>query len=91
LPRLWSLNVSANERQEKEHHCDICREIAEGCEKERLAGGVPNCDVCGRKGFIDRGDGTGIACNACARGFRMKLWLRHQAGKSGDVALISVA
>ncbi len=75
-----------------EHHCDICREIAEGCEAERSAGAVPNCEVCGRKGFIDRGDGTGIACNACSRGYRMKLWLRHEApSRRAEVWPVSIS
>ena len=62
-------------------HCDICREIREGCEAEVLAaeaGKWEKCAVCGNKGLIDRGDGTAVVCNACPRGYRMKLWLRHE-------------
>ena len=68
-------------------HCDICREIREGCEVELLRYGVEyertgrylKCAVCHNKGLIDRGDGTAVVCNSCARGYRMKLWLRHEA------------
>lgn len=59
-------------------HCAVCREIEQGCQEEIAAGAVPNCAMCSRKGLIDAGNGTGVACNACARGYRMQLWLKHQ-------------
>lgn len=83
--------MSEEEKLEvKEPHCAICHEIREGCEAERLSGVVPDCEVCHKKGFIDLGDGTGIACNACKRGYRMKLWLTHQKGRTNDMSPISI-
>lgn len=61
--------------------CAICREIDEGRKEELVqhkAGTYSICTVCGNKGLIDRGDGTAVICNACPRGFRMKLWRKHE-------------
>lgn len=82
--------MSADEKGERKHHCDVCKEIKEGCTAERLAGVVPDCAVCDKKGFIDRGDGSGVACNACQRGYRMKLWLSHEAGKNSEPSPIAI-
>jgi hypothetical protein len=68
-------------------HCDICREIREGCEAEVLADEskkLVRCAVCSNTGLIDRGDYTAVVCSACPRGYRMKLWLRHQEMSGRD-------
>lgn len=72
-----------SKKEEKKFHCELCREIEEGCEAERASGKVPVCAVCGTNGYIDLGNGSAVACNSCARGYRMKLWLRHEGRQNG--------
>lgn len=56
-------------------HCDICREIRMGCAADNSG---ETCSMCNRKGYLDLGDGRALVCSACQRGFRLKLWLKHQ-------------
>ena len=80
-------------------HCDICREIREGCETEYLKYGeeykrtglFPKCAVCSNTALLDRGNGTAVVCNACPRGYRMKLWLRHEELEGRDAPELEVA
>lgn len=62
--------------QEKDH-CDVCRQIREGCNADVIT--PEKCAVCSRKGyFVDPRTGALVICENCSRGFRMKLWLRHE-------------
>ena len=64
------------------YHCDLCRQIAESCAAEVeafAAGKLERCKVCGNTGLVVLADeGRAIVCDACPRGIRMKLWLRHE-------------
>lgn len=78
----------ARRERKMRDHCDLCREIREGCEAECAAadaGTLGKCRVCGNTGLIDGGDGTAFVCDSCPRGFRMKLWLRHEELAGRDV------
>jgi hypothetical protein len=70
------------EDEPETHHCDICREIYQGRKAEVdafVAGTLVVCKLCRNKGLIRSEDGLrAVVCNACPRGYRMKLWLKHQ-------------
>jgi hypothetical protein len=61
---------------EDKAHCEICREIRDGCAADKH--NPENCAMCNRKGYLHLGDGFALVCSACQRGFRLKLWLKHQ-------------
>ena len=70
--------------------CSICREIDEGRKEELLqkkAGTLVICAVCRNKGLIDLGDGTAVTCSACPRGYRMKLWIKHEGRENGAIKI----
>ena len=76
--------------QEKEPHCEICREIEEGCKED--ARNPEKCDVCFRKGyFINPATGRAVVCNACKRGFRLKLWIKHERDYGHPIPEIEIA
>ena len=76
--------------EEMGDHCEICRQIREGCEED--ARNPEKCDVCSRKGyFINPATGKPVACNACQRGFRLKLWIRHEQREGHVVPEMEIA
>lgn len=58
-------------------NCPVDQEINEGCAKDVIR--AEPCAVCQRRSYIvDPRTGFAIPCASCARGFRLKLWLKHK-------------
>ena len=64
-------------KQEPKHHCDVCRQIEEGCQED--ARNPQDCKLCGNNGFIGNPRrGPIVTCSACGKGLRLRLWIAHE-------------
>jgi hypothetical protein len=73
-------------------HCDICLQIREGCIADaKDMENTPKCPICGRMGYINLTSGTALVCSSCPRGFRLKVWLKHENLLENSVIFLDIA